>query len=300
MSERHPRARAGRAVRPPTPVWAPARASVWALALALWVAGATPTVRAADETPAANAPATVLSYQVYFGGLKALALEAEVGVVSDRYRVRLAAHTEGLIDWIVGWTARAWSEGAVGGGALGDGALRPARHVSESTIRGNRRDVVLSFHPDGAIEATVEPSAEADEREPVTAEQQRGALDPISAVLGAARVVAARQSCAQRVPVFDGRRRYDLEFSDGGHAVLPPSEYSSFKGDTTLCLFRYIRIAGYQTTGRWNNPRDHDRIYRTWLAPIVPDLPPLPVRIEAEGTYGTVIVHLVGINRPQS
>jgi len=239
--------------------------------------------------PGALAAPAELDYQVYFGGLKALALAAEIDLSSARYRVRLSAHTEGLIDWIVDWTAQSASEGLVAGGAL-----QPVRHNTVSTVRGNRRDTTLAFHRDGSIDASVEPPIEADDREPVSAEQVHGALDPISAVLIAAHEVAAHGSCDQRVKVFDGRRRYDLEFRDGGPDTVQPSEYSSFSGAATLCLFRYIRIAGYEKPGgRWGNPYDADRIYRVWLAPIVPGLPPLPVRIEAEGTFGNLIVHLV-------
>jgi hypothetical protein len=239
-----------------------------------------------------NAPAK-LAYQVYFGGLKALALDVEIDLSSALYRVRLSAHTEGLIDWVVDWTAQSTSEGSIAGGAL-----RPARHSTESVLRGSRREVRLTYHQDGSIDAAVEPPVETDEREPVTAEQARGAFDPVSAVLIAAREVAVQGSCDQRVKVFDGRRRYDLAFSDGGRQDLKPTEYGSFSGPATLCLFRYIRIAGFQKPGgRWSNPRDEDRIYRVWLAPIVAGLPPLPVRIEAEGTFGDLIVHLVEAGR---
>ena len=259
-----------------------------ALALATWLAGAVGVPSRADTPTGAVAPAT-LAYEVYFGGIKALALEAEIELSGDGYRVRLGAQTQGITDWIVGWTARASTEGSIR-----DGVLRPARHAVESRLRGNRRDAALTFRPDGSIDSVVEPSADADDREPVTPEQERGALDPITAVLLATRALATHQSCDQRVPVFDGRRRYDIEFRDGGRDFLKPSEYGIFSGEATVCLFRYIRIAGYQKTGRWNNARDVDRVHRTWLAPIAPGLPPLPVRIEAEGTFGTVVVHLVG------
>ena len=55
-----------------------------------------------------------------------------------------------------------------------------------------------------------------------------------------------------------------------------------------------VRHPGQVTQHSLRVSRDHDRVYRTWLAPVVPGLPPLPVRIEAEGTYGTVLVHLTG------
>ncbi len=239
-----------------------ARRRLWSGILALGLAGAAAGPGAADAPAraAAEAPA-IATYQLYFGGLKALALKAEIAVSNDDYRIRLDAHTEGLTDWIVAWTSQSMTEGAIH-----EGILRPERHVSESMFRGNRRDTALLFHADGTIDSKVEPSAVDDEREPVTPEQERGALDPISAVLIAMRALAVHGTCDQRVPVFDGRRRYDLEFRDGGRQILKPTEYGSFSGAATLCRFRYIRIAGYQKAGRWNNPKDADRIYSVWLA----------------------------------
>jgi len=244
------------------------------------------TLAGAIAVPARAGAPTTLAYQVYFGGLKTLALDAAIETAGDRYRVRLEAHTEGFIDWLIGWTARATSDGAIL-----DDAVRPARHVNRSVVRGSRRDVTLTFRADGAIDATVEPSAEADAREPVTPAQMHGALDPISAVLAATRTLGVRHSCAQRLPVFDGRRRFDLAFSDGGGTVLAPSAYGSFSGKATLCLFRYIPVAGFQASRRGDG---RDRVYRVWLAPVVDGLPPLPVRIEADTAFGLVIVHLVG------
>ena len=164
----------------------PCRATAGAalLALAAWSGAA-----AADPAP--------LAYQVYFGGLKAMALQAELDLSGAAYRAKLTAHSEGMVGWLFSYTA-------------------------------------------------------------------------------------------------DAR-------SDGGREVLQPSEYAAFSGEATLCLFRYIRIAGYQKPGssRWSNPRDVERTHKVWLAPIAPGLPPLPVRIEAEGTFGTLLVHWIGPARPQ-
>jgi hypothetical protein len=258
-------------------------------ALALAAGLLAPAAARADAAASAR-----LGYQVYFGGLQALALQVDLGVSDTGYRVALHAHTEGVIDWLFGWTAQASSEGR-----LADGTPRPLRHDAESQWHGNHRSVALTFHDDGTVAAAVEPSAADDEREPVTPAQTTGTLDPISALLAATQALATQHSCAQHVKVFDGRRRFDLVFSDGGSALLKPTEYGSFSGAATVCRFRYVRVAGFQKPGgRWGNPRDADSVYQVWLAPVLPGLPPVPVRIEVEGTFGSLIVHLVEAVRP--
>jgi hypothetical protein len=272
-----------------------ALACATALALAILVPGAARADAGKEAEIRAGEPAS-LAYEVYFGGVRALTMQADISLTGAQFQVQLSARTRGIADWIFDWIAQASTDGSVT-----EGILRPGRHDSVSTLRGKRREVSLTFQPDGAITARTVPPVEEDEREPVTPEQQRGAVDPLSALLILAQDIGAGRGCDRTLPVFDGRRRYDLAFRNGGQEILKPSEYTVFSGDATLCLFNYNRIAGYQKPGeRWSNPKDFERTYRTWVAPIVPGLPPLPVRIEAEGTFGTVLVHLVGIGRPRS
>src|SRR6185295_5353134 len=132
------------------------------LLIALLAAGA-----AIGVPTLAGANPAQLGYQVYFGGIKALSFQAELDVSGAAYRAKLDARTEGMIAWVFEYTARAQTEGQVVGGAL-----QPSRHVVESTARGNKRDTRLTFLPGGAIDSVVEPPPDADERDPVTAEQQ--------------------------------------------------------------------------------------------------------------------------------
>ena len=44
------------------------------------------------------------------------------------------------------------------------------------------------------------------------------------------------------VPVFDGRQRYDLVFTDGGRQTLSPESGQNFEGVATACnMTRYNR-----------------------------------------------------------
>ena len=75
---------------------------------------------------------------------------------------------------------------------------------------------------------------------PVTPAQMRGTVDQLAAYLALARHLAGRGSCALPLAVFDGRRRYDLSFTDLDPEILP-----GFAGPTRVCRMSRRRIAGF-------------------------------------------------------
>jgi hypothetical protein len=78
---------------------------------------------------------------------------------------------------------------------------------------------------------------------PVTDNQKRGAVDPVS---GLSTLVAGLQTddlarCARPLAIFDGRRRYNILFAplaDANAAALTP--------ETQRCKIRYEHIAGFK------------------------------------------------------
>jgi hypothetical protein len=117
----------------------------------------------------------------------------------------------------------------------------------------------------------------------------------MTGLLRVSHAVARGGACAQRVPVFDGRRRYDLLFSDLGARELTPSDYSLYAGPAQLCRIRQERIGGFEV-----NADDKDRADEgtVWIAAVLPDTLPIPVRIEFQSSWGRSILHLVEIRAP--
>ena len=81
---------------------------------------------------------------------------------------------------------------------------------------------------------------------PVTEEQEREAVDPMSAItLVLAGVKADRANpCGTVAPVFDGRRRYNIEFSYLKDE--PVTLGKLFSGTAHLCQVHYRQIAGFK------------------------------------------------------
>lgn len=82
---------------------------------------------------------------------------------------------------------------------------------------------------------------------PVTDEQKREAIDPMSAIVTILTGLRTTDSnpCGSGVEVFDGRRRYDVSFTylKDEAAKL---DNGAFTGTAHLCQIHYKQIAGYK------------------------------------------------------
>ncbi|WP_247875762.1 DUF3108 domain-containing protein [Azospirillum sp. TSH100] len=250
------------------------------------------------STLVAAAEPVKVTYRVFVGGVTALDVDATLDVAGDHYRVAVSAVTGGTIGRLFNWRSDSQSDGNVHGDDL-----RPTSHRQTSLLRGEPRNVTLTYGPQGDVSTSVTPPPETDDREPVPPALQRDTLDPLTAVLDLLFAVGASQSCDRSLPVFDGRRRYDMVFSEVGRRIVDPSRYSIFSGVAQQCRVTYKPVAGYARSssgGRFwqrNNPADRPPV-NLWLAPVAAGYPPLPVRLETDSDFGSVVVHLTGVTPP--
>jgi hypothetical protein len=124
---------------------------------------------------------------------------------------------------------------------------------------------------------------------PVEANQLRGAVDNLTAYLLLERQIARGGSCNLRVPVFDGRHRYDLSFSDAGNTVLSPAEGQNFKGPAHECRMVRNEIGGFYVDKR---QAEGARSGTIWYAQLMPGDIAVPVRMQMQTEIGDVEIYL--------
>jgi len=234
-----------------------------------------------------------LTYRVHVGGVAVLDARAELALSGDRYSVQIDAATDGFLGRMFQWQTRSQSVGAV----RPDG-LVPTRHAQVSTFRGKPRNVTLDYDGRGGVRVEVTPPPQEDDREPVPESLRRGTQDVLSGVLTVLFAGQRGEGCGRKVPVYDGRRRYDVQFTDQGMQEVGKSRYSVFAGAARQCRVSYTPIAGYNRASssgsfwqRNSGPEERPPV-DVWIAPVTPGGPPLPVRVETESGYGGVVVHL--------
>jgi Protein of unknown function (DUF3108) len=87
----------------------------------------------------------------------------------------------------------------------------------------------------------------SDKKERVTVEQKKEALDPLSAVTLVLAGIKADPAnpCGTVAPVFDGRRRYNIEFQYMKEEK-PDVDTALGHGKAHLCMMHYHQIAGFK------------------------------------------------------
>jgi hypothetical protein len=289
------------------------RTLVSAAAFAGILIGPVPLAGAAEAQLSVSPPEARplhLVYDIYLGGFHTGRIELEIDIgharepaqAPARYRVVAETRSAGLIDYLIGFRSRAVSEGRQVGGTP-----HPTRHEVDNTWMGKPRSVRIRY-ADGAPSphsrrdtpetVTIAPSPEVDERDPVPLDARVGAVDPLTAALRVTMIAAGpegdgeslmRSTCVGAVPVFDGRRRYDIRLRDGAPDTV---EGPYYHGAALRCRTSLDRIVGFSRNPflpRSTDPEDGE----LWFAALDPALPPVPVRFKTDVGLGNALVHLV-------
>ena len=237
--------------------------------------------------PAVSAQAEVvdLAYDVYVGGSQVAEMRLVLDHSGDSYRISSAVGLVGMASVFSDWRAQSESEGRIA-----NGRVIPDSYQSYNYLSGEDRTIAMAFANGAVTSVVAEPSAEDDERNPVTAADWQGAIDPLTAILVAG---LSPLDCGGPQRLFDGRRVTTVEVDDvepGGEA--PHTDYGIYAGPATVCAYSVENVAG--TSRRWDSERRGAEETVVWFARIAGDLA-IPVRLEADTRFGALRGHLVAI-----
>lgn len=278
---------ARRAISPPRPLRRRGAKFTFAAAL-IAAAGLAPLAAAAADRipePAKDRDAG-LHYKVYIGGFHVVDLDIAMGLQPADYKVEARLKTIGMVGSMFPWTMKAHSNGR-----FDSDRVVPAAAGQRSTWNGKPRFIEMRFENDLPVIEEIKPLPNSDDRDPVPDAAKKGALDLTSAVLTLLTHMEKGKPCAGTIPVFDGRRRFDLVAVADGPDTLRANRYSPYEGPADTCIVRMEPIAGFKKTdhGGWN---DGDRKAMVWTASPFDGMPPVPVRITVDTPLGALIAHL--------
>ncbi len=211
-----------------------------------------------------------LSYTAIVDGLTAASIDASAQVVGDTFTMNANTRTRGLMDLLVGFRSAAGSTAIVEAGKP-----VPVVHTADNKWRGKNRHVYLHYEKGAIVSADVVPSAAKDDRLPVPADLQKSTVDPVTAALSLMIAAETGRGCADLIPVFDGRRRYEFSCAPSEASVEPAEEGTTFR---RAYLFRIL--AGRQKHPFWPQSKT-PKALSLWFAQLDPRLPPIIVKIAA-------------------
>jgi hypothetical protein len=231
------------------------------------------------------ADAVVYDYDVYVGGSQVADMQITVDRSADRYRVTSVIELVGLAAMVSDWKAHGESEGRIAGGEP-----VPDRYASYNFVRGEDRRVEVAYAGGTVTEITAVPTNADDARDPVSADQQRNTLDPLTAVFAA---TLSPDDCGGNQRLFDGRRLTDVAIDRAGPSEAPPTDYGIYAGPAIQCTVTVTRRGG--RSREWEGESNTPSQLSVWLAPVAGGLT-VPVRLEAETNWGFLRGHLVGVH----
>ena len=263
-----------------------------ALALAKDDSATSATAMPAAATPAmptAAGPQNSLQvvWTVFLGGINLGTVGLKSSFEGSNYAAVSRLKTAGVVN---SFYASVIDASAIG--TLAGNTLHPQKY--DSAYNGEKSDQKVSLaYMGGDIQLFSDPPYDVS-RFPVTDEQKRDTVDPLSAIIFSVSGVSVTpdKPCGDTVRIFDGRRRYDVEMTYIGKENV--STAGPYSGPAIKCEMRYRQIAGFKPNLTKNNVLPTITI---WFAAMpTKDAGPMKsflvaVKLMAETPFGAAVAH---------
>jgi len=212
--------------------------------------------------------------------LKVANISLTAGFNDGVYSAAATFESGGLLRWFDDTNIE-----AISNGYRREDALHPYRyeHINHASNKG--RVVSINFDDDVAM-PDVQPPFGSMGEPPASDEDRDGALDPISTLLSLMTALPSDENgvCEGRLPVFDGKARYDLRFNNLG---LDEVNTRAWSGEAIRCQAFIEPISGYDPGDRPDED-ETNRPVTIWLAPM--DGVHVPVRFRAQTRIGAITI----------
>lgn len=241
-----------------------------------------------------------LSYDVYAGGLHALRSTYQAERKDGSYDLTANAETNGFIGKIFPWSGEFESSGK-----LQNGDLIPAAHTSASSWKSKTTIKRLEFDNGTATKFMELEDGETEVKSDFEPALVRNAADLLTATLIAFQDISDMDSCNTSVPAFDGKRKFNIQFSNGQDAHIHESRYSVFSGPALRCTMTVEPLEGFRDKDMergWfavqNHTKERGRLPQVWFGRLHDGGDMVPVRVEISSSYGGVVAHLSDMQIP--
>ncbi len=207
-----------------------------------------------------------------------------IEIANDQYTAAASGTTTGLIKFFTGAHGTGAAHGTVSAG-------QPMPTSYGETITYDRKvdDVRMALVGGNVTDYAVEPPLPpAPDRIPVTDADRRGVFDPMTSMLN--RVVGtgdpvSPEACNRRVPVFDGRVRYELRSEYKRMEAVKADR--GYAGPVAVCAVYFMPISGYVPNRPAIKYLVTLRDAEVWLAPIAGTRIVVPFRFSMPTPLGT-------------
>ncbi|ODS02524.1 hypothetical protein AUC71_14805 [Methyloceanibacter marginalis] len=135
-------------------------------------------------------------------------------------------------------------------GRLTEESPQPARYTLSYEDSKKSQQLRMSFAGGAVSDVKIVPHKKPNPRDlPVTAEQLKGVLDPLTAAFLSVRSDAPPgdlKVCGQTIKVFDGRQRFNIALTPKRTETLGRGAPKGLSARVAVCRVRYEPIGGYR------------------------------------------------------
>jgi hypothetical protein len=210
-----------------------------------------------------------------------------VDLGTDQYSMSASGSASGVASAIVN------GEGTVSvNGALKDGRPVPATFVSSVKQDSDKTELKMTLDGGAVKEVKVdaEPPA-APDRVAVTDAHRKGVIDPLSALLipaAATGDIVTADACARTLPIFDGRRRFDLKLSF--KRIDNVKADKGYAGPVAVCAVTFQPQAGHRPSSTLVKYLSEGREIELALAPVSGTRLLAPFKLTIVNMLGNLVV----------
>ncbi len=193
-----------------------------------------------------------------------------------------------IISMFFKWRGQVRSTGTVSG-------TRATPKAYDFSFKSNKKSGQLRMtFANGSVSKVVERPHKGLSRKhvPVRPEHLRGVLDPLSALMALKRHRRGglRRACNQKIPVYDGKQRFDLVLSYKGIVGVSRNDTGAYAGPVVVCRVKYRPIAGYKPSNKTTQYIAKSNDIELWLMPLPRTNILVPYRINLPTPAGTASV----------
>ena len=270
-----------------------------ALALVTAITGASAPARAERQTSTTStAPTQVAAnFTVYVGGLLFVEGKFDARIHEDDYHFSTQMKTAGLAGRFYPADYKLMSEGS-----FAAEHVEPKLFYSDTKAENKARIMTMTYHKGHVPQLSATPPYSPDDLKDVKPALQLDTQDPVSAFL--VPVSGTSNPCDRTIPVFDGKRRFNLKLAyQGTKKMTVPISAKAPKPakavTTMVCTIRYEAIAPVEKKRRFTKMLRRNDDMRVWLAPFDDGRVYMPVRFELTTPIGSAVMQLQNLNERQ-
>ena len=136
-----------------------------------------------------------------------------------------------------------------------------------------------------------QPPPDLDKVFPILDKLKQNVIDPYSAVMRQLDYIGANDKCAGSYAIYDGLRRFEMQFDTVGTIELVADRPFGFDGQALHCQITVFPKGGHRIESSWHKKPDKDRQLSVYLGRFPGGLV-LPVRVEIEAPIGIGVARL--------